>query len=949
MSVKIHPFKGYLNTKFNVFVQGKEQNYLIFRKNHADESPILSGKVSPNIPNDIVIPTSGEFCVKFEGGEEFIIQVEDGYKFGGGNFKKSFIFDNCPWCFVVMHDRTYFYNRETRRSYVESISPDNILLISSKYVLLENNGQEERSIFSLDDESPVLCVSNIVTYNENLIVWEECIDNNKNLCIVTLPSSSVTIDRFPVEGYTLGKEIILYYFKDKVRKISLSNYSGAADCISPNKGKIVSIVAPNLVISFMDNNNDKRLLINNIDTGECIKSIETKGNLAEINNNKIIDIWERQHSLELLDVESLGIPEINACAIYHSFNFFACEWEVFYTCKTYKISKKGNNRVTRTEESVLRGIFTNLEIPLKNAEGNFCTYRDAVCFYNSSESFTRSKLYDGSGYICGGSVYLQHGNIYLYQDSHLYTLSRNGFWDNVRELSLDFSDFSEFGVVKNKDTKCLMTLRGIELGKWLARLNIEESCIKTSDDYYIFSDARIIQTSEIRALPDYLSKSLKNGLKVTDEGVLIYTLKDGKFISVPIMEDIFNSKKYHDVLLSEDGKYILHRKSDKTIVTNIADGSTQNYENMSYIKHINGIRPLFETPSSLQPRLIDPITGQHINCGKMSQYQFISPDGTLYADTSLERYIEYYCKDTGSLVSQEQFYGLIKKFSYPLPKEKDSVDSKKIAEARKQFILEHFDYINEKHPNLLNNDKTGKTWNTVVIDEKNNYGVANFLGYVIGKRGIAEIRLTADDSEYARINLGAPLEFVNYVSFSQDSKYVAIAGYRSSGGLLLIYDLKSKKTITYKDTYRAVWNVAFSAKNAFASYTSSPDTFFAANESEYTYENFNNRLIIGNNFLTFSPDGNLFALSRQGYISKYDKEGNVRSGWGHQPSSMVEIRKSTDHTEKIFTFTDLGDTGISGTSKRNAVASVSFSNDNTRLMMVGNDGVVIIRNIHIDI
>ena len=32
--------------------------------------------------------------------------------------------------------------------------------------------------------------------------------------------------------------------------------------------------------------------------------------------------------------------------------------------------------------------------------------------------------------------------------------------------------------------------------------------------------------------------------------------------------------------------------------------------------------------------------------------------------------------------------------------------------------------------------------------------------------------------------------------------------------------------------------------------------------------------------------------------------------------------------------------------KKNSVASVSFSSDNRKLMMVSNDGVVVIRNLH---
>ena len=51
--------------------------------------------------------------------------------------------------------------------------------------------------------------------------------------------------------------------------------------------------------------------------------------------------------------------------------------------------------------------------------------------------------------------------------------------------------------------------------------------------------------------------------------------------------------------------------------------------------------------------------------------------------------------------------------------------------------------------------------------------------------------------------------------------------------------------------------------------------------------------------------------------------------------------------QKIVEYEDLSDEGIEGTGKAKSVSSVSFSKDNSKLMMVGRDGVVIIRNTHL--
>ena len=209
--------------------------------------------------------------------------------------------------------------------------------------------------------------------------------------------------------------------------------------------------------------------------------------------------------------------------------------------------------------------------------------------------------------------------------------------------------------------------------------------------------------------------------------------------------------------------------------------------------------------------------------------------------------------------------------------------------------------------------------------------------------GIAAIRSSDTGSEVARIPLGDPLSYINYVSFSYDSRYLALAGYRNfSHGLFLVYDLETKQTLYREQSPRAVWTTAFSVKGAVAGYSSNPITYLSYNPAEYN----NIEKIDYRNFLTFSPDGNYFALSNQGYISKYDINGNERAVWGHQPSSTVYIRAIL-HNEDLYEFNDLADKGIAGVGENNSVASVSFSYDNSKLMMVGDDGVIIIRNLNL--
>ena len=115
----IHPYKGYLNTEFHLYAKGTEDvTYEVFPTNGETVAPITNGVVTPNMPCYIKLSEPGTVRINFSDGTSSDIIVEDGYKFGGSKPKSAFIFDYCPWAFVVMHDRTYFFNRDTEDSYV---------------------------------------------------------------------------------------------------------------------------------------------------------------------------------------------------------------------------------------------------------------------------------------------------------------------------------------------------------------------------------------------------------------------------------------------------------------------------------------------------------------------------------------------------------------------------------------------------------------------------------------------------------------------------------------------------------------------------------------------------------------------------------------------------------------------------------------------------------------
>ena len=62
----------------------------------------------------------------------------------------------------------------------------------------------------------------------------------------------------------------------------------------------------------------------------------------------------------------------------------------------------------------------------------------------------------------------------------------------------------------------------------------------------------------------------------------------------------------------------------------------------------------------------------------------------------------------------------------------------------------------------------------------------------------------------------------------------------------------------------------------------------------------------------------------------------------------MDIRRTSDPDNELIRFSDLSEMGIADTFQSQSVSSVSFSNDNKKLLMVGKDGVVIVRNLHLE-
>lgn len=943
----IHPYKGYLNTEFQLLsYSDKEVSFTIFH--NGSESAEAEGLLKPNIPQRIKLSVAGQYDVVFSDNSKSEILVQDGYKFGGGSHKAFFIFDECPWLFVVMKDRTYFHNRETGEEYVEVVSPDSIIEVSREYVLMQNIGQDEVTLYSLIDQKPIICVSNVIFYNHNYLVWRvEDIENDKQELVIYSLSQKEEINRLDYDALSLdkSKEHIHVAYNDQIHTIDISSqYNIEEQTFSP-KGTFGAFAQINYVVFVEKSYKKTEMVVYDLDNQTEKNRIVANGCIARINDNEIINISKRKQSIQNFDKVSAGFPEAVISASYSEYDIYPCRTDTFYKEQVSDVSSESRSiQTSRTLKSA--GSQLNESIGVCN---NVIINDQIICIYGSQKESVVIPLnyLNHIHHDHNGTIRHHKGQIILEKEGEYVILSRKGFWNSAVEGDFDFEYFKDFGIIIDKKSH---KVANSSLGEFIV-YNRTKNYIKTENGR-ISNDGSILWINKKEHIPTQISPKFKYGIEIEEGKVLLYTYQNKSYGEPKIiLESLYDTSKFSHVYLSEDGHQLLHRNNEVYRMIDLDSGTSTEFDNLSFVSHINGLRPQFRLIDDCQAILINPMNGLPIDTYLLDEYQFVSPDGKLFADKALDKYTEYYDLIQEQLISKEQYLELIKRYTLSTNKTKRIEN----LQNRKDFVQLHSAFLINVLREKGYKERPIKDFHEALIDEKNTYGVERFLDYFIERRGVAVVRKTEDKSEIARIKLGKPLWYLNYVSFSYNNRYVAIAGKYpgDSGysGLFLVYDLVEKRSVFDSKSTSAVWTTAFTKEGTVAAYTSSPNSIICDIKTLQEIENIKekrpeNRFPVrGVNFLTFSSDGSMFACSRQGYIPYRKKDGTLNVNWGHQPSSLVSIRKVVSPNEEIISFSDLSDEGIDGFKK--SVSSVSFSNDNRRLMMVGKDGCMIVRNLHL--
>ncbi len=461
------------------------------------------------------------------------------------------------------------------------------------------------------------------------------------------------------------------------------------------------------------------------------------------------------------------------------------------------------------------------------------------------------------------------------------------------------------------------------------------------------------------------SKSGNSYVTISDEALVLHN--QHKETQKRILEESFDTSSYNNAYFTGDGKNVVFVSKDKSMgIFGFEDMVKQPFEvegsTVARYAGFNGYKPeiLIQEIEGRLPVWRDPISLKRISEAEMSNHIYMSPDGKYTA--SLKEKTVYYNRLTKQEISLEEYLQLKKKYNW----QNNSSENEKANKSnlRKELLQRYgrmalFCHVYEKNHNLLCSGHGVNISDSQVkkriaelndTDEKRYINKENdFTSLFIDILGYVCYKNTESSTEH-HILIGRSVWFLNYVSFSYDSKYLAFGAKmkgdtwrNSEEGVFEIYDLQERKVVDRKDTgmdLHAVWMTMFSKRGDVAYYDSHANAMIAYAESNYKYTS----IAKGKSLLCFSPSGKYIAFSDQNYIS-YQQHPNTK--WGHQPSGNIYIYDSEDLENCQESYNDFGE-GIDGTTRltrKFGVASAAFSNDGTRLLAVGEDGVIVIRNL----
>ena len=891
----------------------------------------------------------------FLGDTECVrIKVEDALKFGGSDRKRCYVFDENPWAIIVMKDRTYFFNEKTGEQFVEhTLSPNNIEELTDGYLLFST--EHDISIYSLETMTVEETISNVkIEYSgknhcvfsgdKKLIVYRlypQAIGNRKQ---------TIECDSFVIQDLqSKGEGIIRYHQKDAPMTIkTLRVLSTAVDDVFEKedslelKDEFVCFSGQQSVLLTRregEENAPKSLFCLFLNSSRLVTVCNCNKPISSVND---IKLWENKVYNQISNDNVEGEASDVRVDVVESKGY------VSHISTTYKTVTTKRN-VTRRGETL--EVFNHTTI---------------IC----------SILYDEIGKEIVQSSHklsFQHnGSIdSVSNGSKVYIIDENGIQENEGELLINNCGIPY--VVRKKDnTYSYFTIKGERIIDKGQRTNpfagnrtspsfglfyqgegryywLKTEKVYVGNDFSDFSispkpvivsggragrvDIRprfFMRTGDVFPVPvpnDEIIALSQYGKAVLYEkggsfGIARYSNRDWTY-KTDIHLSIYDTLHVKDAVFCSDGAGFIYQKKNKLVLYDFSTQKETEFDTDKGIRNnVNGYRPYCTKDYFSRPVIVDPISRRTIDHNFLSQYRFSNSGGDVFF---VKRDYRYFLRDGYIQISKEEYDAYCREYDYPHnPFGLVKTDETK-SEKRKQYLQS----VGRK----MSSGPFG-------IGMPHELTVSNFVDqFIVKTQEVAVINRRGINTD---VPIGDPLYYLNYVAFSADSKQVAIAGkYRDASGLCVVYDMENGKVL-HRSTLsvgktKAIWLASFSKNGIVAYYDSSPNTYFLKNGESLS-------TIPGRSFLTFSPTGKYVAFSKQGYIPW----NNGEFFWGHVPSCDVYIARTDAPGKSLCHYNDHG-AGIVGTAvRRETVATASFSSDESKILSVSNDGVVVVRNLHLE-
>ena len=936
MKFCINPRHAYLNSSLQI--TNNTEDYLKIRCKQISTTWILR-------PNEVCLKnlfqSAGTYEIACEdGSDKQVIVIENAIRLGGSYYRKTFAFDKNPWFMVSMNDRTYFYNQKTNEQYFENdIAPDKVVDLNEDFLLF--TGERDSSygvLYSTKRREIIRQVHDIIAYNELYLLCKV----DSGIEIIGLSSKIV--------GSTVHTEESKYAY--------YSSFHSIAYLTSEKKCVIYNITTQEEQTINPNANNSDTVLFLDIPyiaqveiNGVLLISLETlqknyirtsspiyklNGHLITRANEMLLDFYKRQHEMN----PSISSIEEDTIICHNSKIYIEKEYNNY---KYYKQSdgnvserlERGRHTLEDTKGTILVDFasgyptfYTTDEYLVAATQNNMALVSDSVITIRNNVRYFQVQ---GVGYY----THSKEGAIEVYSTDNTLLCSakvdekESNILCGLIQQDDGWFDFTRRSLIKHKKYKVLS--------------GVQNTIIFYDNDNVCY----VYQGGRCRLL----DASVDDVLYVVKTGDIAYVKKGNQccfshyniikqlYDISPIVLTNFDSSHYSNALFTDNENVILCKEGNEYVLYNVKQGTKEAFGNTNFvIKGLNGYQPIVSFDKYRRPVLRDPVTLSFATPEMLSaEYTFVSPSGR-YRALPKKRF-RY--RATGQVVDNTDRFNILSVFRLTVS---DKEEREKRIEQRREFLKEHI-FLFESYLSLYSKREEGIDYICMIMGEE------QFAQFLFNE--IITIFDTANQQEI-EIETTGVFWFINYISFSYDDGYVAIAGRYPDGGNIGgyfgLYNLEKREMLRSTTTYKnqglyAVWIAAFTKSGKVAFYTSDPDTYFCNSMGSCQMEK-----IDGKNFLCYSADGKYMALSNQGY-TRYDEQ-SPNLDWGHRKSTTVYIFDA-DSLKPIKTINCMFGDKITGSAFKNSpgragnVSYVAFAQNNSSILISSDDGVILVYHLNL--